>query len=301
MARCSISFEMGFKNLEWRYHFYVEGSPLTIADDYANLEGPKRSFLDAVLNMHGAGVEMVSVAVADDENPGEGNSKKRKIGLSSPWTTHSTNSRITDVTGNSMLTSMFAADGGRRKLTLSGLPDAMIERNPDGSPVRNAIFHQAWNLLHPLMLAQGFQIKVTLEPEENALIRVRTMEPAKVSVGDPAVIVEDASHTLFTTAVNHGFEVGDTVDFIHREPTRATEELTGTFKIVEVPGVTKFVVSARVNFRGTNYIPKELHVYTPTYDAKPITQWFFDDWGTKKRGEGGGPKGKAASKRKKAV
>jgi hypothetical protein len=299
MSRNTISFEMGFKNLEWRYNFYItEDSPRAIADRYANpLDLDTRDFKNALMNFHGNGVELVSVSVADEENPGQGRSRKRFIHQTNPTGHGSTANKVTDVTANSMLSSMFGSSIAKRKFTMSGLPDAMIERNPDGSALRTAMFDDAWGILRPQMLAQGFEIRVSGEVDDEDKLRVRVMQPASVVIGEAAV--EDASHTLFTTVGDHGLAVGDEVDFFHREVTRSTEELGGTFQITEIPDTDQFVLATRVNFRGPQYLPKELFCGEVSYTTEEITSWEFDDWGSRARGEGGGPRGRARSKRKK--
>lgn len=304
MPLCSIDFTMKFGEQEWKYCFYIDGDATQLADRYSNEEILATvQFWDALLYIHGAGVKLSHVAVANVEEPGKGESRTRYINKSNPLGLGSTGSRVTDVTGNSLLSSMFGTANRKRKFTMSGLPDAMIERGVDGAAIRNAMFNDAWAVIHPIMLNQDFKIRFAQEPTPEQLKRVRLMEPATVAVGDPPVNVEDPSHTLFTTTVAHGFSVGDTIDFVHREPTRATEELTGTFKVVEIPGesVTKFVAATRINFRGSSYVPKELYVFEPTFTSEEIASWHFNDWGTRQRGQGGGPRGRSRNRRRKSA
>lgn len=287
MPNYRLTFQMALKNQEWGYVFGIVGdsAPSVIASIKDS------AFENAILSMHANGVELAYIEAH--------NLVTRQRDTKKLWRRASKGAHgdlNPDVTNNSAIFTRNGVAGAQAKLTLSGLPDSYIERDTAGNPVINAAFQAAIDYLKPRLLDSGACIIVTDPPGADgptAFKNVRLMEPDKITIGGEQVV--DDSYTVFTlSGTDHGIQVGDMVQFARNRITKETRGLGGEFKVVE-RSASYIKINTVCNFRGDSFMPRGLRVRKITESLEDINDLTFDDFTSRQRGEGGGPRGKRQS------
>ena len=285
MPNYRVEYQMAFKDQEWKNIYQAVGASAQAVHAVVRTT----EMLSAIGGLHGNGVEVKAVGVYNWNGLGVDVFHEYEH-----WTNTRGAEYNADVTNNSAIFTMRTDLGDHTNHTYSGLPDAFIARDVAGNAAPGAGFNQAWWALRTQIIAAGLGITRQDPPGEagpTAWRGVRLMEPDSIVIGgDP--VTED-SFTKFTVvgAGDHGLQVGDEILFSRGEIDEGTQGLGSPFIIADRTATT-FLLNTRYWPREDHWVPKRLRVRKVTYDVAAISGMSFDDFGTRQRGQGGGPRGR---------
>lgn len=292
MANYRVSYHFFLGKRHFDYQFYAAGSL-----DSVFAAATRQPLLDAFGDMHSNATYCDSISVANvngerrdwDLRPVDIRGKAKLAPAGTSLATEP------DVTNTSMLIRLRTSEGEGRYLTLSGIPDVIVERLPSGD----------YNV--PSQWKEELPNKLVAELKNSAFcIRAKEAVPLTDASFVKTISPDPDTQNRFTVLSFRGianpFDVGEEVEFVFNRRNLPLLPYRGIFKVVEAgaysagpPVVLPYIVIEAQYAAVTDpYTPGRFYIKPVVYSYPPIDGGNYVKINTRKRGGTQQPKGRVS-------